>query len=132
MPGKDVWGWAGHWARHAGAARKNGRRMTPLQSTSLARALALGAGGVDVVAGGAMVVAPVGAVYLFGLMPGGTGRLRQVLALTILFRLGAGGFALVALTLGWLEWPWVAVPVVDFGLVAAQGGLLAKGAGLDA
>jgi hypothetical protein len=80
MPGKDVWGWAGHWARHAGAARKNGRRMTPLQSTSLARALALW----------------------------------------------------VALTLGWLEWPWLAVPVVSIGLVAAQSVLLAKGADVDA
>jgi hypothetical protein len=124
MPGKDVWGWTGHWARHAGAARKNGRRMTPLQSTSLARALALGAGGVD--------VAAVGAVYLLGPMPGGVRRLRQVLTVTILFWLAAGGFALVALTLGWLEWPGLAVPVVSFGLVAAQGGLLAKGADVDA
>jgi hypothetical protein len=41
--------------------------MTPLQSTSLARALALGAGGVDVVAGGAMVVAPAWAFALVGL-----------------------------------------------------------------
>lgn len=133
--------------------------MTPHRSTSLARTLALVAGGADVAAGGAMAVIPewslaqvrlsvpaadglvyvrflgamvaaVGAVYLAALVPGGRYRLRNALVGTIFFRVAAGSFAAIAWGLGWLEWPWLAVPAVDFALVAAQAALLAQGAGL--
>jgi hypothetical protein len=133
--------------------------MNRLRSTPLARALAWSVGAVDLGAGGAMVLAPqwafarvgltapgddtlvfvrflgamvaaVGASYWWGVSS--PHRLRPMLAMTIVFRLAAGGFAAAGLALGWLEGPWLAVPVVDFALVATQLVLLQNGAGRDA
>lgn len=73
-------------------------------------------------------VAAVGASYLWALAAPQE-RLRTVLGVTILFRLAAGSYSLAAIALGTLPIAWISVPLTDFGLVALQSWLLAKGVG---
>lgn len=122
----------------------------------LARWLALVAGAMDLGTGAGLVLAPawtlgwmqvappgaealvflrwvgafvgaVGASYLVALARGGAGRLREVLATTILFRIAAGGYCAAAVAGGALEPRWVVVAVTDLGLVAVQAWLLKRG-----
>lgn len=121
-----------------------------------ARWLALIAGVMDLATGAGLVVAPawtlgwmqvatpgaealvflrwvgafvgaVGASYLVAVARGGAGRLREVLATTILFRIAAGGYCLFAVATGALEARWVVVAMTDLGLVAVQAWLLKRG-----
>lgn len=71
-------------------------------------------------------VAAVGACYLWTLLRGGVLRLRGMLELTVLFRLSAGGFSAVAISLGLLSTSWSSVPATDFVLAAIQIWLVTK------
>jgi hypothetical protein len=71
-------------------------------------------------------VGAVGASYLVTLARGGTGRLRDLFVLTILFRAAAGGYCAVAVARGELEARWVAVAVTDLALVAGQAWFLKR------
>lgn len=73
-------------------------------------------------------VAAVGASYLWALnCP--VERLRPVLGATMLFRLSAGSYTLVAVCLGTLSPAWLTVTAADFSLVALQSWLLSRGVG---
>jgi len=71
-------------------------------------------------------VAAVGACYLWALLLGGAERLRSCLEFTVLFRLSAGVFCIVAIARNWLVVGWISVPATDFILLALQLWLLAK------
>lgn len=80
-------------------------------------------------------VAAVGASYLWSLLAwrrtGSPALLRACLALTIGFRLAAGGYVAGACARGWLGAAWLSVTATDGALVALQAWLLAKGAGRE-
>jgi hypothetical protein len=76
-------------------------------------------------------VAAVGSTYLWALLRGGIGRLRDMLEFTILFRLAAGSFCTVCIVRGWLAPAWSSVPASDFALVAIQLWLVTKLSILD-
>jgi hypothetical protein len=71
----------------------------------------------------------LGVAYLLAAGLRSPGLLRAGLLLTLPFRCGAGLFVTVAVFRGALAGPWMAVAAINLGLVAAQGGLLVKGAG---
>ena len=77
-------------------------------------------------------VGSVGASYLWGLLAwrnsGSPALLRAVLRLTILFRLTAGSYVLVAVFGGQLGPAWLSVTATDWTLAAVQAWLLARGA----
>jgi hypothetical protein len=77
-------------------------------------------------------VGSVGASYLWGLLvwrnSGSPALLRAVLRLTILFRLTAGSYVLVAVLGGRLGPAWLSVTATDWTLAALQSWLLARGA----
>ncbi len=74
---------------------------------------------------GAFVTA-VGASYLWAWLRGDINRLRNMLELTILFRLSAGGYSAVAIGLCWLPVAWASVPITDFVLAGVQLWLVTK------
>ena len=125
-------------------------------TTWLARRLALAAGTMDAATGAGLVAAPawtlgwmqvaapgaeavvflrwvgafvgaVGASYLVALARGGAGRLRETLAITILFRVAAGGYCAVAVAAASLEPRWIVVALTDGALAAVQLWLLRRG-----
>lgn len=134
--------------------------MNQPRNEVLARGLALGAGLLDFSTGLGLVFLPALTLRLMGVSPlaaeaetylrflgvfvglvgfsylwalrRGPAALRQVLALTVFFRLAAGSFCVWALATGRLEPAWVSVPVTDFALAAAQAWLLQGGVFRDA
>ena len=127
--------------------------MSPFR---LARALAIVAGSLDVGSGLGLVAAPafvlptvfatpapeapaagwvrlvgafvfaLGGSYWWAVLRGGEERLRCALEMTLIFRLTVGAYAAVAIIQGWLGRGWLAVPLADFALLAAQVWLLCK------
>lgn len=112
------------------------------------RVVALGAGWMDTLTGTGLVIFPaatlramqvmppaqealefvrfvgvfvgaVGLCYLAGLQGGDRSRLRLVLSLTRIFRLGAGLFTGAMVLAGWPP-SWLAITVTDLGLVVLQ------------
>ena len=130
-----------------------------MNSTQLARWLALGAGALDGAMGASLVVEPAVTLRTMGIsVPGAEAllfvrfvgvlvaavgasylwawwrpveRLRVVLGATIFFRVATGSYTGVAVLLGSLPRAWGQVALADSALIAAQAWLLAKGAGRD-
>jgi hypothetical protein len=127
-----------------------------MNTVTLARRLAVGAGAMDLLTGLGLVVVPqwvlplmrvampagdamvflrwvgafvgaVGASYLLAVDRGGADRLQGVLEFTIPFRLAAGCFSAAAVGLGWLPGMWVSVAMTDLVLVGVQVWLLNRG-----
>lgn len=73
-------------------------------------------------------VACVGASYLLGLLDwlwsGSRNRLRSVWEWTLLFRLAAGTFVAMQISLGNFAWAWVSVPLTDWTWALVQAVLL--------
>ena len=127
-----------------------------MRTLKIARGLAWVAGGMDAATGLGLLVAPsltlgamqvaapgpealvflrwvgafvgaVGASYLVAFARGGAGRLRETLAITILFRVAAGGYCAVAVAAASLEPRWIVVALTDGALAAVQLWLLRRG-----
>lgn len=122
--------------------------MNPNKIATLGRTLALGAGTLDFATGLGLVFLPALTLRLMGVAPveesaetylrflgvfvglvgfsylwalrRGPLALRQVLELTVFYRLGAGAFGAWAVATGRLEPAWVSVPGTDFVLAAVQ------------
>jgi hypothetical protein len=128
--------------------------MNPAKRSKAMVALALGAGLMDAATGAALVVAPafvlaglrvpsvgpetvvflrwigifvgaVGLAYLWALLRGGVGPLRDAFAFTALVRALVGGFVAFEVIRGGLAPGWSLVAVTDLGLAALQRWFLA-------
>jgi hypothetical protein len=77
-------------------------------------------------------VAAVGATYLWAVAANDALRLRVALVITLFFRAGAGLYSSAMVAGGGFGHAWLIVSGTDLGCVGVQAWLLAKGVGRDA
>lgn len=103
----------------------------PAVTLGLMGASAPGAEAMEYVRFIGVFVAAVGVGYLWIAVARAPAAFRAGLWVTLVFRLGAGGYALTAVLRGVFDAGWLVVGATDLGCVAVQAWFLGKGVGRE-